>query len=120
VLPKLENGELSGSNPPTQLRAGLWTRVGIHVPGRPEWIFAKLHTHGCVPANADVLLGDHIRRMHATLQAEYNDGSNWKLHYVSAREMTNMVLAAEAGCTGDPGAYRDYLIAPPPLNGRHK
>jgi len=120
VLPRLENGEISGSNPPTPLRAGLWTRVGVHVVDRPEWIFVKLHTHGCVPANADVLLGAHIRQMHKALDASYNDGGDWQLHYATAREMTNMVLAAEAGCTGNPGAYRDYVVSPPPIIGRHE
>jgi hypothetical protein len=114
VLPRLEKAELSGANPPTPLRIGLWTRVGIHVEGRPDWIFVKLHTHGCVPGNADVLLGYPMRRMHETLHGAYNDGVDWNLHYVSAREMANLVLAAEAGQTGDPAAYRDYVIAPPP------
>jgi hypothetical protein len=39
------------------------------------------------------------------------------LHYVTAREAYNLVKAAEAGCTGDPEQYRDYLI--PPYANRH-
>ena len=45
--------------------------------------------------------------------AKYNDGTAWKLHYVSAREMYNIAKAAEAGETGEPGLYRDYVIARP-------
>ncbi|NQU38430.1 MAG: hypothetical protein HQ523_00585 [Lentisphaerae bacterium] len=114
VLPRLENAELSGANPPTPGRAGLWARTGIHVEGRPEWIFAKLHTHGCVPKNSDVLLGEPIRAMHRQLQRQYNDGTAWQLHYVTAREMVNMIRAAEDGCTDSPGHCRDYAINQPP------
>ena len=30
------------------------------------------------------------------------------LHFVSAREMANVLLAACDGCEGNPGDYRDY------------
>ena len=116
VLPRLENADISGRNPPTPLRARLWTRAGVHVSGRPEWVFVKLHTHGCAPANAAVLLGESMRQMHRDLSASFNDGERWKLHYVTAREMTNIVLAAEAGLSGDPGGYRDYLYDSPQVS----
>ena len=32
------------------------------------------------------------------------------LHYVTAREMYNIIKAAEAGKKGNPATYRDYLI----------
>ena len=35
------------------------------------------------------------------------------LHYVTARELYNLVKAAEAGRQGDPEEYRDYLVKPP-------
>jgi hypothetical protein len=113
LLPRLENAEISGANPPTADRVRLWARQGIGVAGRPDWVFVKLHTHGCVPANATTLLGPAIRAMHETLNREFNDGRRWRLHYVTAREMVNMVKAAEAGESGEPGQYRDYRIASP-------
>jgi hypothetical protein len=51
--------------------------------------------------------------MFSYLETRYNDGSDWRLHYVSAREMYNIVKAAEAGRAGDPGQYRDFLIPRP-------
>jgi hypothetical protein len=33
---------------------------------------------------------------------------------VTARELYNLAKAAEAGATGDPGAWRDFVISPPP------
>jgi hypothetical protein len=42
--------------------------------------------------------------------AAFPNGARYRLHYVSAREMYNIVKAAEAGCTGDPSAFRDFEI----------
>ena len=113
ILPRLENAEVSGSNLPRPERVDLWVRQGIHVLGRPEWIFVKVHTHGCVTRHADVWLGDSIRGLHGYLRERYNDGDQWQLHYVTAREMVNIARAAEDGMTGNPGRYRDYEIRPP-------
>ncbi len=117
LLPRLENGELSGANPPAPDRIRLWTTAGVGVEGCPDWVFVKLHTHGCVPANADVLLGEPMRRLHETLAAHFNDGLHWRLHYVSARELYNLAIAAEAGKTGDPGPWLNTAISPPPCMG---
>jgi hypothetical protein len=118
ILPRLENAEITGVNPPSADRIRLWARQQIHVKGRPDWVFVKLHTHGCVPANQAVLLGRAMRQAHEVLQQEFNDGKNWQLHYVTAREMANLVKAAESNLPGSPGQYRDYWIAPPRGVGR--
>ena len=55
----------------------------------------------------------NMDRAFSHLESRYNDGKDWKLHYVSAREMYNIVKAAEQGLTGDPGQYRDHLIPRP-------
>jgi hypothetical protein len=39
----------------------------------------------------------------------------FRLHYVTAREAYNIARAAEAGHSGDPNDYRDFLV-PPPAN----
>ena len=44
------------------------------------------------------------------LPGGFNDGTNFRLHYVTAREMYNIIKAAEAGKSGDPSAYRDFQI----------
>ena len=115
ILPRIEHADLSGSNPPTPLRADLWVRQHIHVRGKPEWIFVKLHTHGCLERNAAALLGKPMQDMHHHLQSRYNDGDSFHLHYVTSREMINIIHAAEAGMDGNPGDYRDYRFAPPPV-----
>lgn len=115
VLPRLENADISKANPPSPERADLWVRQGIHVCGRPEWVFVKVHTHGCIQSNADVLFGSEMRRTRQYMDSHYDDGRQWRLHYVTAREMYNIIRAAEDGMTGSPGDYRDYEISPPPV-----
>ena len=39
-------------------RAATWVSRNIHVEGRPEWVFVKLHTHGAPELEAASLLGD--------------------------------------------------------------
>ncbi len=117
ILPRLENAELSAANPPTAARADIWARQAIHVAGRPEWVFIKLHTHGCVPATMSILLSAQMRAFHEALVSQFNDGDDWRLHYVTAREMVNVIRAAEAGEAGDPGQYRDFDVLPPPCRG---
>ncbi|HEX4461474.1 MAG TPA: hypothetical protein VIA18_26015 [Polyangia bacterium] len=111
---KIENGDVHGADAPTAARVKSWVDQHVHVSGRPEWTFVKIHTHGAPEKNARVVLGDGFRALHDALAA-YNDGARWKLHYVSAREMFNVATAAMDGKSGDPNAYRDYQLAPPPI-----
>jgi hypothetical protein len=80
-------------------------------------VFVKLHTHGAPERNARTLLGDSMADLHAALGREFNDGRTYRLHYVTAREMANIVAAAEAGERGNAGAFRDYVYPPPTARG---
>jgi hypothetical protein len=53
--------------------------------------------------------------MHDTLAREFDDGERWRLHYVTAREMYNVARAAMDGKSGDPAAWFDYRVPPPPI-----
>lgn len=112
VVPRLENGDIHAGNPPTLHRFANWVRLGISVAGRPDWIFVKLHTHGALERNAAVLLGPAMRAFHEAITGVFNDGTSYKLHYVTARQMVNVIRAAVAGHTGDPAAYRDFEFVP--------
>jgi hypothetical protein len=115
ILPRIENGDLTCANPPQPDRMRVWVRLGIHVRGRPEWVFIKLHTHGALPANTSALLGKPMRQFHEHLMECYRDTPGFRLHYVTARELVNILHAAEDGHEGNPGQYRDYryrLVAP--------
>jgi hypothetical protein len=114
VRPRIENGALTGRDPPTPERVASWVAQNIHVAGRPEWVFVKVHTHGAPEHTSRSLLGDGGRALHREL-ARYNAGKRWKLHYASARELYNIATAAMDGKTGDPAEFRDYLLKPPPV-----
>ena len=49
---------LTGNDPPTAARVATWIEQAIHIEGRPEWVFVKVHTHGAIEKTASSLLGD--------------------------------------------------------------
>jgi hypothetical protein len=110
---RLENGALTGKDPATPARVATWVAQGIHVVGRPEWVFVKVHTHGATEQTATSLLGPGGHALHRSLQQLRRDG--WKLHYVTAREMFNVARAAMDGRRGDPADFFDYVVKPPPI-----
>ncbi len=113
LMPRIENADVRGGQPPTPQRVDAWVHAGVHVQGRPEWVFVKIHTHGTQEGDMDTLLGPPVDAMHDYLESAYNDGQRYVLHYVSAREAYNIVKAAEAGMQGNPGDYRDFHLPPP-------
>lgn len=97
-----------------------WVNEYVHVPGRDDWVFVKIFTHGAQTlysgaAGVAHLVGEKADQFYADIERVYNDGKNFKLHYVTAREAYNIVRAAIDGKSGDPSAYRDYVI-PRPAN----
>lgn len=110
---RVEDGDIHPSVPVNERRVDLWIRANIHVPGKPDWIFVKVHGHGASSdGDAGEFLGQHFDRALSHLESRYNDGVNYILHYVTAREAYNLVRAAEAGATGQPERYYDYVIKP--------
>jgi len=109
LIPRVENGELSGTCPPTLERLSLWQRAHITVGGRPDWVFIKLHCHGMDSRDRLALLGPPMREFLQALSAKANSSSK-VLHFVTAREMTNIILASCDGRDGNPGHFRDYRL----------
>jgi len=107
--PKVENGALSTSNPPTMARFRSWCDASVMVRGRPDWLFIKLYCHGMDPRDVDSLLGDPLRNF-LRLLTESASIQGYRLHFVSAREMVNIALAACDGKDGNPADYRDYRL----------
>jgi len=110
ILPRIENSEIRVNNPPTIDRIDLWIKQHICVKGRPEWIFIKVHCHGTQEKNMSFLLNEGLERMFSYLEQKYNDGKKYFLHYVTAREMYNIIKAAEAGYQGKPGDFRNFQL----------
>lgn len=113
VFPRLENGCIQGSQPARIERLDRWLQAGVQVPSRQDWFFVKLHTHGCEEQNHDVLLGQPMVRFHETLAQRADDNLHFHYHYVTAREMYNLVKAAESGYQGSVANALDFELASP-------
>lgn len=106
---RVESGEIALNNPPSLKRLQLWKQAAVTVSGRDDWLFIKLHCHGMDPRDRDVMLGGSIRRFLSDLIERAQQRSE-TLHFVTAREMVNIILATCDGLEGDPGEFRDYRL----------
>jgi hypothetical protein len=108
-LVKIENAALTPTNPASLRRLELWKHAAISVEGRPDWLFIKVHCHGMDPTQENAVRGEAMR----SFLREFVTGAKHRqetLHFVTAREMVNIVLAACDGREGNPGGYRDYRL----------
>ena len=105
--PRIDNASITRKNPLSVRRLGLWKSAAIRVLGRPDWVFIKLHAHGMDPLQKESVTGEPMRKF---LEELVRGASERKetLHFASAREMVNIILAACDGKEGNPGLYRDY------------
>ncbi|HEY6301517.1 MAG TPA: hypothetical protein VIX14_00500 [Terriglobales bacterium] len=107
LRPQLETGAITQPNPMSLDRLALWKRARIRVAGRPDWLFIKLHCHSMDPTQRDVVVGNPFRKFLEQLVGGAEERKE-TLHFVTAREMANIILAACDGKDGNPGRYRDY------------
>ena len=109
-VPRIDDGALTTSQGNDIARLDRWKSARIHVEGRPEWIFIKLYCHGFFDFDQTAAIGDGIHRFWDQA-IEFGERTNaYKVHFASAREAFNMVVAATDGCEGEPGNYRDYRL----------
>ena len=105
LIPRLENGDLTGRRPATLARLKLWINAGVCVAGRENWRFVKLHTHGAQESNMESFLGGAMRRFHEDLRQYADANRNVKYYYVTAREMAHLVRQAESGRSAPDTAF---------------
>ena len=110
IVPRVENGCIQATQAPTMERLDLWLRARVQVPSRPDWYFVKLFMHGAKDQDRRVVLGEPMVRFHQELAHRAADDSSFHFHYVSAREMYNLVRAAESGWSGDVEGARDFEL----------
>jgi len=63
------------------------------------------------PRSTPALLGPPMQNYLHNL-AEAGRGGGFQTHFVTAREMTNLILAACDEKNGDPCMFRDYRLRP--------
>ncbi len=110
IIPRVENGCIQANQPASIGRLKAWLGAGVRVPTRPDWSFVKLYTHGATEANMRVLLGEPMVQFHRALARRAAEDANFHFHYVTAREMFNLVKAAEAGWEGPVAEARDFQL----------
>ena len=111
-MPRIENGCIQASQPPTAERLDQWLRAEVRVQSRPDWLFVKLHTHGATETNQRVLLGEQMIAFHRTLAERARRDNHFHYHYVTAREMYNLAKAAESGYSGPVINVIDFAVKP--------
>lgn len=108
-------GDAIDDNPINEDRIDMWIMTGIHIRHKDDWIIVKMHTHGAT--DSKTVLGKGMDNICRILESKYNDGKKYILHYVTAREVYNIIKAVEAGEEGDdPSQYRNYAIDVPKYN----
>ncbi len=112
IRPYVEEGHLSQEAPPDPGRVDSWIRANVHVIGQPNWIFVKLMIDGLSDAASAQSLRHSLDQSLMYLEEVCNDDELYRLHYVTAREMYNVAMAAQALKSGNAGLFRDYLIEP--------
>ncbi len=110
ILPKIENSDIHPTSPFTRDRIRLWLSQQISVRGREDTVFVKVHTHGLKPAPFEYLLGGGAAGGFDILEKEFNDGDRFRLYYVNAREMTNVVMAFNDGVDRPVAELFDYRL----------
>lgn len=108
ILPRIENGGLYGNNPPTEERVSAWIGAGVGINGAREHIFVKIYTHGAQESVMKMLFDNSgFRNMFAALQ-QFCTLNDIALHYASAREMANTILAIENRSSESISVMRDF------------
>lgn len=109
-IPRLEDGALAQNYPLTLHRFTNWRNAHISVAGRADWIFIKLYSHGFFEWDQDAMIGDEMKRFMTDVLELAERTGEFRVHFASAREAFNMVMAAVDGRAGAPGEYRDYRL----------
>lgn len=106
----VENGDVTTINAPSRERIKLWRQAAVRVEGETNWIFIKLHCHGMDSKDEEAMLGSvmaqFLRELTELRQADRRIG----MHFVTAREMVNIILAGCDGRSGNPHDYRNYRL----------
>jgi hypothetical protein len=109
----LDDGDIHDAEHASPARADRWIRANVHVPERPDWVFVKLFAHGIsTPGDVEAVVGSDYEEMLSYLEREYNDGTRYVLHYITARQAYNLARAAAEGATGQPHEYLDAYVPP--------
>jgi hypothetical protein len=109
IFPFIENSAITAVNPPTLCRFRLWMNAKVGIQGQANWIFIKLHCHGMDPRDTSTLLGPTMFNFLNDI-LELAKQESIRIHFVTAREMANIIFSACDARCGSPENFRDYRL----------
>ncbi len=109
-VPRIEDGALVYNQPMDLARFRRWQNANITVKGKSEWVFVKLYCHGFFEHDQSACIGEDAVRFFSKIIENGEKTGDYKVHFASAREATNMVFAAIDGQEGEPDDFRDYRL----------
>lgn len=109
-VPRIDDGALAQNYPLDLERFRRWRSARISILGRPNWIFIKLYCHAFFEWDQDAMIGGQLCRFMDEVLNMAEQSRKFKVHFMSAREAFNLVIAAIDGKHGDPNDYRDYYL----------
>ena len=109
-VPRVDDAAMAGNYPLSVDRFNRWRSANITVRGRPDWVFVKLYCHGFFAWDRDMMIGEPVKVFWSEVMELAERTGQFKLHFASAREVFNMIMAAVENQSGDPALYRDYSL----------
>lgn len=109
-VPRIDEGALAANQAMDIARFNRWKSANITVKGRSDWVFVKLYCHGFFDHDQSFSIGDDAARLFGKIIENGEKTDTYKVHFASAREAFNMVLAAIDGKSGNPNDFRDYRL----------
>lgn len=110
IAPRLDDGCLTANQSLDLARLERWRNADIGIEGKEDWTFIKLYCHGFFEQDQDSMIGERALRFFSDVIEQGERSGEYKVYFATAREATNMVLAAVDGKDGSPGKYKDYLL----------
>ena len=109
-IPRIEDGALVHNQPMDLARFNRWISANITVKERTDWVFVKLYCHGFFDHDQSASIGEDARKFFSEIIEDGERTGKYKVHFASAREAFNMVLAAIEGKSGNPNEFRNYRL----------
>jgi hypothetical protein len=109
-VPRIEDGALAANQPMNLARFRRWMNANVTVKGRSDWVFIKLYCHGFFDYDRSACIGEDARRFFSEIIENGEKSEDYKVHFASAREAFNIILAAMDGAEGNPNDYRNYRL----------
>ncbi|MFH1378685.1 MAG: hypothetical protein ABII23_00270 [bacterium] len=107
--PRTDSGFISMADKPSVLRSWLWEKNAPGFSRKPDWRVIRLNARPFPEDDHANLIGRYLDRFYTRYEKNFRKNPN-TLHYVSGRELCNIITAGENGEKGSPSACRDGLL----------